>query len=59
MRALREVSKSPVLYAELPLTEHAFDVLPSIRAAHAVAAMVRFLENVRHHTTASDPTRSA
>ncbi len=59
VRALREVSKSPVLYAELPLTEHAFDVLPSIRAAHTVAAMVRFLENVRHDTTASDPTLSA
>jgi acetyl esterase/lipase len=52
--ALRGVSKAPVLYAELPVTQHAFDVLPSIRAAHAVAAIVRFLENVRHHSTAAD-----
>ncbi|HZU80885.1 MAG TPA: alpha/beta hydrolase, partial [Acidimicrobiales bacterium] len=36
---LREVSTSPVLYAELPYTQHAFDVIPSVRAAHAVAAV--------------------
>jgi acetyl esterase/lipase len=52
--ALRDVSKAPVLYAEMPFTQHAFDVLPSIRAAHAVAAIVRFLENVRHHAAATD-----
>lgn len=45
---LRKVSESPVLYAELPFTQHAFDVLPSVRSAHAVAAVVRFLEGVRH-----------
>ena len=46
---LRQVSTSPVLYAELPFTQHAFDVLPSVRSAHMVAAVVRFLEGVRHH----------
>ncbi len=45
--ALRAVSKSLVLYAELPYTQHAFDVLPSVRSAHAVAAVVRFLEATR------------
>ncbi|HTT87155.1 MAG TPA: alpha/beta hydrolase [Acidimicrobiales bacterium] len=45
--ALREVSRSPVLYAELPYAQHAFDVLPSVRVGHAVAAVVRFLEAVR------------
>ena len=45
--ALRAVSQAPVLYAELPYTQHAFDVLPSIRVGHAVAAVVRFLEAVR------------
>ncbi|MGH9018100.1 MAG: alpha/beta hydrolase fold domain-containing protein [Acidimicrobiales bacterium] len=45
--ALRSVSGAPVLYAELPFTQHAFDVLPSVRSAHAVAAVVRFLEGVR------------
>jgi acetyl esterase/lipase len=50
--ALRAVSKAPVLYAELPYTQHAFDVLPSVRSAHAVAAVVRFLERARaHHST--------
>ncbi|MHB8681237.1 MAG: alpha/beta hydrolase fold domain-containing protein [Acidimicrobiales bacterium] len=45
---LRSVSRSPVLYAELPYTQHAFDVLPSVRSAHMVAAVVRFLEGVRY-----------
>lgn len=45
--ALRAVSGSPVVFAELPYTQHAFDVLPSVRSAHAVAAIVRFLEAVR------------
>jgi acetyl esterase/lipase len=45
--ALRAVSQAPVLYAELPYTQHAFDVLPSVRNAHATAAVVRFLEGIR------------
>ncbi|HVC69057.1 MAG TPA: alpha/beta hydrolase [Acidimicrobiales bacterium] len=58
--SLRSVSAGPVVYAELPYTQHAFDVLPSVRSAHAVAAVVRFLEGVRHRPTPStggeDPT---
>jgi len=45
--ALRATSKSTVAYAELPRTQHAFDVLPSVRPAYAVAGIVRFLEGVR------------
>jgi acetyl esterase/lipase len=56
VQALREVSRSPVLYAELPYTQHAFDVLPSVRTAHAVAAVVRFLEGVRRRRAAEHPT---
>ena len=52
MAALRAVSKALVLYAELPYTQHAFDVLPSVRSAHAVAAAVRFLEGVRFRRSA-------
>jgi len=52
VRALRAVSKSVVVYAELPYTQHAFDVLPSVRSAHAVAAVVRFLEGARAQRTA-------
>ncbi len=40
---LREVSKRTVVYAELPGTQHAFDVFPSIRSAHVVRAIDRYL----------------
>lgn len=43
---LREVSRSPVAYAELPITQHAFEVFPSIRTAHVVAAAERFVDYV-------------
>jgi acetyl esterase/lipase len=41
--ALRAVSKEPVAYAELPGAQHAFDVFPSIRSAHVVRGVDRFL----------------
>jgi acetyl esterase/lipase len=44
---LRAVSTSPVIYIELPGTEHAFDVFPSIRSAHVVRAVGRFVELLR------------
>jgi dipeptidyl aminopeptidase/acylaminoacyl peptidase len=43
VRALRKVSRSTVGYAELPGTQHAFDVFPSIRSAHVVRGVDRFL----------------
>ena len=43
---LRAVSRQPVAYAELPGTQHAFDVFPSIRSAHVVRAIERFLDYV-------------
>jgi acetyl esterase/lipase len=43
VRALRAVSPRTVAYAELPGTQHAFDVFPSIRSAHVVRAVDRFL----------------
>ena len=45
--ALRAVSESPVLYAELAGAEHAFDILPSVRTARVVEAIERFLATVR------------
>jgi acetyl esterase/lipase len=57
--ALREVASSPVVYAELPYTQHAFDVLPSVRSAHAVAAVVRFLEGVRRRRPVEGRSESA
>lgn len=41
--ALRKVSHRPVAYAELPGTQHAFDVFPSIRSAAVVRGVDRFL----------------
>ena len=40
---LREVSKRTVVYTELPGAQHAFDVFPSIRSAHVVRAIDRYL----------------
>jgi acetyl esterase/lipase len=40
---LRQVSPSSVVYAELPGAQHAFDTLPSIRSAHVVRAIERYL----------------
>ncbi|GEL18097.1 alpha/beta hydrolase [Pseudonocardia asaccharolytica] len=46
VRRLREVSRSPVCYAELPRAQHAFDALPTARTAHTVRAVHRFLDGV-------------
>lgn len=43
VQRLRSVSTHRVAYAELPGAQHAFDVLNSIRSAHAVRAVDRFL----------------
>jgi len=40
---LRAVSKKTVVYAELPGAQHAFDIFPSIRSAHVVRAIERYL----------------
>jgi acetyl esterase/lipase len=44
---LRAVSGSSVSYLELPGTQHAFDIFPSIRSAHVVRAAARFAESCR------------
>jgi acetyl esterase/lipase len=43
VQRLREVSKKSVVYAELPGAQHAFDIFPSIRSAHIVRAIDRYL----------------
>ncbi len=40
---LRETSSRSVVYAELPGAQHAFDIFPSIRSAHVVRAIDRYL----------------
>ncbi|MCU1590099.1 MAG: carboxylesterase family protein [Frankiales bacterium] len=51
---LRAVSTSPVVYVELPGTQHAFDVFPSIRSAHVVRAVGRFVELLRLRARVSE-----
>jgi acetyl esterase/lipase len=43
---LREVSRRPVVYAELPFAQHAFDIFGSARAAHAAVAVEQFLAEI-------------
>ena len=43
---LTEVSRQPVVYAELPYTQHAFDIFGSVRAAHAAVAVEQFLAEI-------------
>jgi acetyl esterase/lipase len=43
---LRSVSQSPVVYAELPGAQHAFDIFPSLRTGHVIRAVERFLDYV-------------
>ena len=53
---LREVSKRTVVYAELPGAQHAFDVFPSIRSAHIVRAIDRYLHwHWNHYRRERDP----
>ena len=45
-KQLREVSRQPVAYAELPFAQHAFDIFGSARAAHAAVAVEQFLAEI-------------
>ena len=43
---LAEVGREPVVYAELPYAQHAFDIFGSARAAHAAVAVEQFLAEI-------------
>ena len=43
VKALREKSREPVVYAELPGAQHAFEIFPSVRTIHTVNGVHRFL----------------
>src|SRR5262249_1846405 len=47
VQSLRGVSRNPVVYAEIPGAQHAFEIFHSVRCAHAVDAVCVFLESVR------------
>jgi acetyl esterase/lipase len=55
VRRLRAVSRAPVAYAELPLAQHAFDILASLRCQATTSAVGDFLEGVRAAHTATCP----
>ncbi|HXZ62119.1 MAG TPA: alpha/beta hydrolase [Acidimicrobiales bacterium] len=44
---LRAVSRQPVVFAELPLAQHAFDILASLRCQATTSAVADFLDGVR------------
>ncbi|MCB1676375.1 MAG: alpha/beta hydrolase [Halioglobus sp.] len=44
---LRETSKNPVVYVEMPGAEHAWEVMHSLRTEHTIDGVHRFLEWVR------------
>ena len=52
---LRELSDSPVGYGELPGTQHAFDVFPSLRTAYVLDGVATFLQRawLAWHTVSS------
>lgn len=52
---LREVSKNPVLYAELDETQHAFEVFHTERSLQAVRAVAAFAEAIRSGKLARQP----
>ncbi|HET6585133.1 MAG TPA: alpha/beta hydrolase, partial [Nannocystaceae bacterium] len=49
---LREVSRSPVVYLEIPGAGHAFDIVPSMRTGATVEAVADFLRSLRAESTA-------
>jgi acetyl esterase/lipase len=56
VQRLRAVSRSPVAYAELPLAQHAFDVLASLRCQATTSAVGDFLEAARAAHGATRPS---
>lgn len=45
--ALRAVTKAPVVYAEIPGAQHAFEVFPSLRSTIVIHGVERFLTYLR------------
>lgn len=56
--ALRGASREPVVYAEIPHAQHAFDVFHNHRTASAVGSVSWFLEWVRGRPPGARPTRA-
>jgi acetyl esterase/lipase len=55
VQRLRAVSRQPVAYAELPLAQHAFDVVASLRCQATTSGVADFLEGARAAHVAAPP----
>jgi acetyl esterase/lipase len=55
---LRKASDRPVVYAELPWAQHAFELLPSVRAHATAHAVERFLAVVRSEHGGETPAEA-
>ena len=42
VESLKQISDSPVVYAEISGAQHAFDVFPTVRSEHVLNGVVRF-----------------
>lgn len=59
-RELGAVSHQPVVYAELPMAQHAFDIYASVRTRFAIRAVERFLAYVRAgYLSGGEPAKAA
>ncbi len=52
---LREISRSPVLYAEMKGAQHAFDLVASWRSVPVIESVERFLATVRRQHAETSP----
>jgi acetyl esterase/lipase len=55
---LRKTSEQPVVYAEMPGAQHAFEIFPSVRAHATVHAVERFLAVVRSERGGETPAEA-
>ena len=57
VKELRATSRAPVVYAEVPGAQHAFEIFASVRAAHVIRGVARFLAYIRcEHLRTRAPT---
>jgi acetyl esterase/lipase len=56
---MRQVSKEPVLYAEMRGAQHAFEVFPSVRTARVIEGVERFLTTLWGRREAPAPAVEA
>src|SRR4051794_224569 len=56
---LRATVNEPVVYAELPGAQHAFDIFPSVRTAHVIRAIERYVDYMYSRYLAGDKQPAA